>query len=479
MSEIQLNSKQQHAFDLVTQGKNVFITGSAGVGKSMVINHIREWCHCNKKRITVTATTGVAAANVNGITFHAWAGIGLGKSKKEEMSETELDHEIRKRAYYLRRNETAVKRYTDTDILVIDEVSMLDFSFVKKVNAIAKIIRKCSKPFGGIQLVLTGDFYQLGPVQKELKKTKFVFEDYCWDEMIQECVHLTEVYRQKSSDFVTMLHRLRVGDVDDEIVKKLQDTEKNKLTNDNGIIPTVLFCKKVDVELVNIRGLNKIDGKEHTFKAIDKFINDEAKELYRGSFTYPTTLTLKVGAQVMLIKNLDLENKLVNGSRGVVVSITEDDPIDCPGGSVLVRFADDTEYIIKPDSQQFTEDIVHGKELTDYESCYKEPIVLASRLQFPLRLAYALTVHKSQGLSIDYLHVDLRGAFCPGQAYVALSRATSFETLRVTNFTKKCIITSDKVKDFYKRIDEGVSTKRQREDRIETYFSKKSRRRSN
>lgn len=421
----------------------------------------------------VTATTGVAAANVNGITFHAWAGIGLGKSKSKNMSEVELDHENRTRAYYIERNEAALRRYETTSVLVIDEVSMMDYEFIKKVNAIAKIIRKCSEPFGGIQLVLTGDFYQLGPVQKDRKTTKFVFEDYCWGELIQECVHLTEVYRQKSLDFVTMLHRLRVGDVDEGIVKKLQATEKNKLTNDVGITPTVLFCKKVDVELMNTRGLNRLDGKEYVFKAIDNFHNDECKQLYKGSFTFPSTLTLKVGAQVMLINNLDLEKKLVNGSRGVVMSITEDDPIDCPGGSVLVKFSDGTERVIKPDSQKYTEDI----DTTRYKECftnqYVKPTVLASRMQLPLRLAYALTVHKSQGLSIDYLHVDLRGAFCPGQAYVALSRATSFETLRVTNFTKKCIITSDKVKDFYKRIDEGVSTKRQRVDRIEPYFSKK------
>lgn len=471
MSDVVLNNKQQYAFDLVTQGKNVFITGSAGVGKSLVISHIRDWCRDNNKKIMVTATTGVAAANVNGTTFHGWAGIGLGKSKKEKMSEQLLEHELRKRAYYLKRNEAAYSRYVDTDVLVIDEVSMLDFQFISKVNSIAKLLRKSSLPFGGIQLVFTGDFFQLGPVQKERKTTKFVFEDYIWSELMNECVHLTEVYRQKSNDFIAMLHKIRTGDIDDEIVKRIQSTSTNKLTNDLGIVPTVLFCKNVDVDVMNARGIARLEEKEYKFPAVDKYLNDTCKELYSGSFTYQSSLTLKVGAQVMLIKNLDVEKKLVNGSRGVITDIVDDDPVECPGGKVTVKFMDGTEHTIKPDAQKFTDDPSHKEKAHGFV----DPTVLASRIQFPLKLAYALTVHKAQGLSIDYLHVDLKGAFSPGQAYVALSRATSFDTLRVTNFSKKCVITSEQVKEFYKKLDNGgnVTAKRTKTDQIQTYFIKK------
>lgn len=461
-----LNEKQQHALDLVKNGKNVFITGSAGVGKSLIIEHIRNWCHDNNKNIMVTAMTGVAASNVNGTTLHGWAGIGLGQSKKNDMTSDELEHEIRKRCYYLKKNEAAYSRYIDTDLLIVDEVSMMDYRFIGKVNSIAKILRKSSMPFGGMQLVFTGDFFQLGPVQKDRKTTKFVFEDDIWNELMNECVHLTEVYRQKSTEFIDMLHRIRTGDIDDDLIKKIQNTASNKLQNDDGIAPTVLFCKNVNVDAMNLRGIATLKGKEHTFPAIDTFLDDTNKDLYNGAFTYAKSLTLKVGAQVMLIKNLDIEKKLVNGSRGVVTDIVEDDPITCPGGRVTVKFMDGREHIIKPDMQKFTDDPTQGST---------QAPVLAQRIQYPLKLAYALTIHKSQGLSIDYLHVDLSGAFSSGQAYVALSRATSFDTLRVSNFSKKCVITNQQVRDFYERIGRGDTTiKRPRTSgQIETYFSTK------
>lgn len=466
---MELNDKQKWALECVKNGKNVFITGSAGVGKSMLIKMIRDWCNLDGKKIMVTATTGVAAANVNGTTFHGWASIGLGKSKKDKMTEHEMEHEIRKRAYYLRRNEAAYDRYVSTDVLVIDEISMMDFKFITKVDKIAKVLRKSPKPFGGIQLVFTGDFFQLGPVQKERKNTKYIFEDCIFGDLIEECVHLTDVYRQKNSDFINMLHKIRVGDVTDEIVDAIQKTSTHQLTNDMGIYPTVLFCKNVDVDVMNARGIARLETPEFKFPAIDSYLNDDMKELYSGSFTYPQSLTLKVGAQVMLIKNLNVENGLVNGSRGVVTEIIDDDPVMCPGGKVTVKFMDGTEHTIIPDAQKFTDDPSHN------DVGFKEPTELAKRIQYPLKLAYALTVHKSQGLSIDYLHVDLKGAFSPGQAYVALSRATSFDTLRVTNFTKKCVITSEQVKNFYKKIDQkaSVSMKRDRPDSIDTYFSKK------
>lgn len=467
METITLNEKQKIALEKIKSGKNIFITGSAGVGKSLVIEHIRKWCRETDKKVMVTATTGVAAASVGGMTFHSWAGIGLGKSAKKNMTDEEKRLEISKRAHYIKRNDKAKERYKQTEILIIDEISMLDYAFVEKVNKIAKDIRKSQRPFGGIQLVLTGDFYQLGPIQKERKKTKYLFEDYVWDELIDESVHLTEVFRQRSLDFVTMLHKIRVGYVDKGMIQKLQSTSENKLENEYGIIPTILFCKNADVNAINIRGVNRLEGKEYNFKSIDTFQDDEIHAIYKNSFTYLEKVTLKVGAQVMLIKNLKIEEGLVNGSRGIVTEIIDDDPIDSPGGAVRVMFTDGNEHLIKPDAQEFKEEQEQHKDME-----YIEPVILASRTQFPLKLAYALTVHKAQGLTIDYLHVDLKGAFSPGQAYVALSRATSFDTLKVTNFSKKCVIASKQVNEFYVRIDSGENKKRERENTIEPYFKK-------
>lgn len=440
-----LNEKQEEVMEMVMEGKNVFITGVAGSGKSFLIKKIKEWADDNGKNTAITAMTGVAASNINGSTLHYWGGIGLGKSNGSEMEVA-----LKKSMYYIKRNKATLSRYTDTDILIVDEISMLDAEYITKLNALAKMIRRSPLPFGGIQLVFTGDFYQLGPI----KSKGFIFEDAIFDELLDVGIYLTKVYRQRNSDFIDMLHKIRVGNIDDAIVTTIQKTSTNKLENDMGIEPTLLFCKNVDVEAMNGRGIKNLDGKEYCFMASDNFTDDATKKHYGSLFTYPTSLVLKKGAQVMLLKNMDVENGLVNGSRGIITSINGSD-------SVMVKFMDGKEHEIKKIAQQFTD---NGTE------------VVASRQQFPLKLAYALTIHKSQGLSIDYLHVDVKGAFCHGQVYVALSRATSFDNLRVTNFQKGSITTSKKVCDYYKKFDNDATItypkKRKSESQINTYFKK-------
>lgn len=444
-----LNSKQEEAFNYVKEGYNTFITGSAGVGKSLLISKIKEWSMENGKQVAVTATTGVAAANVGGGTIHSWASIRLGKG------------EARKFAFYIKKSESKYERYLDTDILIIDEVSMGDFEYFTMFNQVAQIVRnKRGVPFGGIQLVLCGDFFQLGPVQKNRKDTRFIFEDLIWNDMVKKTVHLTEVYRQKNSEFIDMLHKIRVGDIDDEIVNKIKSTEQHKLVNENGIRPTILFCKNVDVDAINLTGLKQLETEEHKFKGTTYFEDDDYKKLYEKSFTLSEELALKEGAQVMLIQNLDVPAGLVNGSRGVVTKIYKKDDPEYPTGGVQVQFANGILKTLMPFKQGFKDD---NATMEDPDRAY--------RVQYPLKLAYALTIHKSQGLSIDFLEIDLKGCFAAGQAYVALSRATSFDTLRVRNFNKKCVITSPVVKRFYNQLENG-GPKRKIEGPLEAMFKK-------
>jgi ATP-dependent DNA helicase PIF1 len=446
MVTITLNKQQQHALDLVKTGKNVFITGSAGVGKSLLISKICDWGNECDKTICVTAMTGVAAANIGGATFHSWSGMGLGKA------------DVRKHAFYIRKNKMVRDRYESTDILIIDEISAMDYEYFSKVNGVAQLVLgKLSAVFGGIQVVVCGDFFQLGPVQKG-KKLKYLFEDVVWDRVIDETVHLTEVYRQTNQDFIEMLHRIRVGDVTDEIATKIVSTAGHSLENDIGIKPTILYCRNADVDAINTNSIRKLDGELNTFSGVDYFASDAYKKLYEKSFTLPKTLELKVGAQVMLIVNLNVFGKLVNGARGVVVKIQkmgedetcdghdedEDDVTKSATGGVWVRFMTGATVLITPFKQGFKDD-----------NAPPDGPDRVSRTQYPLRLAYALTIHKSQGLSIDYLEVDVRGCFAPGQCYVALSRATSFETLRVRNFEKRCVITSPVVNAFYDKMKCG------------------------
>lgn len=436
-----LNDEQIKAFEMVKNGLNVFVTGPAGTGKTLFIDEIRDYGLNAKKRVSVTAMTGVAAANVNGSTLHSWAAIGLGKS------------EPRKHAFYIKKNIPAYERYIKTDILVVDEISMADYEYIKKLDDVAKIVRKnVRKPFGGIQLVFAGDFFQLGPVQKS-KETKFLFEDLVWSNIIDKCVHFTKIYRQRNNEFAEMLQKIRVGEVTDEICNKIDSTKNHKLCDKNGVKPTLLFCRNVDVDAINETSIAKIDGEVFVNKSIDYYKDDNYKKLFEKSFKTQPVLKLKIGAQVMLLTNLNVEEGLVNGSRGVVTKFVRAksehdvegcDPAEYTGAvkGVLVKFSNDIFEEIRPYTQ----------ECKDEHDSPDDP-AKASRIQFPLRLAYALTIHKSQGLSIDSLEIDMRGCFTHGQAYVALSRATSFENLRVRNFSKSCIITSEKVKNFYKDFD--------------------------
>lgn len=448
---IQLNAKQQQALDFVKEGHNTFITGSAGVGKSILIDRIKEWAAETGKGVAVTATTGIAASNINGSTIYSWGSIRLGKGEPGKF------------AYYIKKDETKLSRYLDTDILVIDEVSMADFEYFMTLNLVAQIVRGArGVPFGGIQIVVCGDFFQLGPVQKDRKKTKFIFEDRVWADMVTKTVHLTQVYRQKNSDFIDMLHKIRVGDVSDDIVSRIKATEQHKLKNEHGIKPTVLFCRNVDVDALNDAGLRQLDGEEFEYKSNTFFENDDYKRLYEKSFTVLDELTLKVGAQVMLIQNLSVEGGLVNGSRGVVTEIIPKGNDEFPTGGVMVEFMNGVKRMLQPFKQVFKDD---NASIDGPERAY--------RIQYPLKLAYALTIHKSQGLSIDFLEIDLRGCFAAGQAYVALSRATSFETLRAKNFSKRSVITSETVKAYYENVDKN-GPKRKHEGPIEKLFSKRT-----
>jgi ATP-dependent DNA helicase PIF1 len=312
--------------------------------------------------------------------------------------------------------------------------------------------------------VFCGDFYQLGPVQPD-KETKFLFEDQVWGQTIDASVYLTEVYRQTESDFVSMLHRIRVGDVDNDMIKKISATSAHALHNKLGIKPTTLFCMNKDVDAINKASLDRLKtAAKVELPHYDYFENDAYKKLYEKSFTLPKDLELKVGAQVMLLININTEDGLVNGSRGVVVGMfdqlaDEDKGLVDENGKMFDRppydgikvlFLDGKTRIIKAHKQAFKDGDDGSSDMPDR----------AYRIQYPLKLAYALTIHKSQGLSIDYLEVDLRGSFCPGQAYVALSRATSFKNLRVKNFSARAVITSGVVKKFYGNISLGEKRER-------------------
>ena len=420
-----MDDVQKRALDLVVNKReNIFLTGAAGTGKSFTIHEIAKTLRGLGKRVDITATTGVAAENIGGQTLHSWAGFGLGKHGS-----------VSKALKVINKRDDVLYSWKFTDVLIIDEVSMLDVDYFCLLDKVGRKLRSSSNssvsskrdarghlkspslPFGGIQLLLSGDFFQLPPISG-----RFIFEVDIWYRVVRDnVVVLEKVYRQQSDlPFVEMLMALRDGTITDEQIKVLQATAtKRRSVKSGDICPTRLFCRRVDVASRNLTELSKLPGQEYVLVAQSRGKNNKTH-----NFRYPETIRIKVYAQVMLLQNM-MSVGLVNGSRGVVVKVDED--------AVHVHFMNGLTYPITR-VEESSED---GKN---------------TRAQFPLQLAWCITVHRAQGLSIDLLDVDMRGCFAPAQSYVALSRSRTLDGLRVFNFDRSAVKTSDKVSIYYNSV---------------------------
>lgn len=410
---MKLDELQSVAFSLLKRGKNVLVTGPGGCGKSSLVKFVVCDYLSNGKNVGVTSTTGHSAVLIGGCTLHSFLGIGLG-----DLSKDLLLHQIR-------INAKKLNVWTTVELLVIDEVSMLDSELFDKLNYLAKILRNNELPFGGIQLLLSGDFYQL-PV---VKSGRFVFEADSWNECVEDVVVLTSVKRQANSVFRNMLNRLRVGDGSPEDFAFLEQLGKKK-ESDLSIRPTKLFCLNSDVDAINSMELEKLDGPVYVYhlqvlKVCKQSPNFDASKLCNA----PETLKLCVGAEVILLSNNDVKNGLVNGRRGTVVGFSNKQLPE-------VKFFDGVKKSID----------FHKWEIKE------EGKVVAAVFQIPLRLAYAITIHKSQGMTLESASIDLNGVFESGQAYVALSRVKSADNLIVRNASKQSFKVHPKAKQFYESL---------------------------
>ena len=412
---------QREVLNKTLNGCSVLISGSAGTGKSFLTRHIITQLKLKNgtKNIGVVAPTGIAASNIDGTTIHAWAGIGIG--------EGDIDALIKK----VRSNKPAYQRWKSTRALIIDEISMLDGDLFTKLNNIAQAIRSNSRPFGGIQLILVGDFYQLPPVQ--VKENGFAFECDAWnDARIQKC-ELTEVIRQKGDDkFIEVLNKIRVGQCPDYIVDILEKCHvDNKPPPTDGIIPTKLYCMNRDVDRENSFHLERLPESSKIYKATDLFgpgtpFGAEQKLTEMLDKKMQRTLELKIGAQVMLTKNM-VDFNLVNGSRGIVHDFAEH-------GAPIVKFANGV--IMTMERHEIEQKFITAK---------------CTRSQYPLKLGWALTIHKAQGSTIERAEIQVSGAFAAGQTYVAVSRCTTLNGMWIAGdkITKRHIFIDPKVVNFY------------------------------
>ncbi|XP_029474211.1 ATP-dependent DNA helicase PIF1-like isoform X3 [Rhinatrema bivittatum] len=312
--------------------------------------------------------------------------------------------------------------------LIIDEISMVEGEFFDKLEAVARAVRRREDPFGGIHLIISGDFLQLPPVMKTSEKTKFCFQAKSWKKCIQLNMELTEVRRQTEKTFISLLQAIRLGMCPEEVAHQLMKTATNKIEQD-GILATRLCTHKDDVELTNVRRLQQLPGEIHTFEALDS--DPVLVKTIDAHSPVAQFIQLKKGAQVMLTKNLDVSRGLVNGARGVVVGFQPEGK-----GMPNVRFLCGVTEVIKPECWIFK-----GRNG-----------VLLSRKQLPLKLAWAISIHKSQGMSLDCVEISLARVFESGQAYVALSRARSLQGLRVMDFDPKVVRADPHVLQFYSRL---------------------------
>lgn len=512
LSAIFLSSEQRRILDMVVrERRNVFFTGAAGTGKSVllrkIIQDLKRKYRKNPNYVAVTASTGLAACNIGGITLHSFAGIGLGTEP--------VDRLLTK----VRRNRKILQRWKDVKVLIIDELSMVDGVLLDKLNELAqRLRRKRELPFGGIQIVMTGDFFQLPPVMKESDDVKFAFEADSWRDIVDDTMVLTQVFRQKDDRFSSMLNEMRRGEMSEETIRTLQSLSRPPKLRD-GISPTQLFPRRYEVDKSNQAKLREIRSKTVTYTCDDQYANSEAEQMFNlDNLMAVSTLPLKKGAQVMMIKNVD--ETLVNGSLGKVLGfmsessfkLMQDDIAVLPSQEVDVSTSsdDDKDEVIKAEkkkkpskesSEQIPDDVygipsddevemdpqnVNWKRKRARTAMLahdaknvgtKYPLVrfyltdgttrdvlvqpetwvcqnlegrdVASRTQVPLILAWALSIHKAQGQTLEYVKINLASTFEKGQAYVAVSRATTLSGLQILGFSKSKVMVHKKVVDFY------------------------------
>ena len=433
-----LNPEQLAALQAVKKGRNIFLTGAGGTGKSHTIRAITEWAANAGIRCAVTAMTGCAALLLNyegGVrakTLHSWAGVGLARETPAELAEV------------VDRNRRAKRRWIDTKLLIVDEVSMMTPDFLEKLDLISRRIRRNPQgKFGGLQIVFAGDFCQLPPVQKEGTDMQFVFQCPSWAELIDETHNLMQIVRQSDPVFQRLLTEARMGALSAESLTVLE-SRMNLDWGENEIRPTLLFSRNSEVDKINRINMEALEGERHFYepktvvmeKNSARFTSITDPDVQRGlakldtDAPYDSKLELCIGAQVMLITNLDQEGGLVNGSRGVVTGFTG-------GGLPMVRFLTFTEPVI-----------------IDRANWWLAEPDNIGRSQIPLKVAYALTIHKSQGSTLDSALVDIgSNTFEFGQAYVALSRCRSLEGLHVWKLDPRKIVCHPAVRAFY----EGLS----------------------
>jgi len=393
---------QAEALSILKLGVNVFLTGEPGAGKTHTINEYIRWLRERGVEPAVTASTGIAATHVGGMTIHSWSGIGI----KKNVTDWDIEN--------IQSREKTALRIVHSKVLIIDEISMLDAATLESVDRVLRSLRRRpmmpEEPFGGLQVIFVGDFFQLPPVSRG-EAALFCFASNAWKEANPVVCYLSEQHRQEDGKYLDLLNAVRQGDVQEHH----RETLRGRMQIEKKVKATRLHTHNAEADRHNDDSLSKVEGNAHVFHMTSRGARSLVEGLKQNCLS-PETLTLKEGASVMFTRN-NFEEGYVNGTLGEVVGFA-------PNGYPIVKTKTGRRIEAAPGEWSITDG----------------PKILAQVTQIPLRLAWAITVHKSQGMSLDAAVIDLSQAFEYGQGYVALSRVRSLEGLFLSGFNDRALM---------------------------------------
>lgn len=434
-----LNAEQRRVLFLVHKGHSVFFTGGAGVGKTYLLRQLFK--SLDPSGTARTASTGLAATHIQGTTLHHFAGGGA------------LDDDVAGVVARIRRKPDVIMRWRSTRTLVIDEISMVDADLFDRLEHVARVIREDERPWGGLQLIVSGDFLQLPPVSSG--EPKFAFEALSWKRSVPHCISLQQVYRQADPVFAQLLNEVRMGFCSDVAVRLLSqrvvrmgDAERElvEAVKDGRDVGTALMPLRAQVQQVNERALREATGETRVFAAQDRGWTSECSDSVFGA---KQQLILKEGAQVILTKTISSSEGLVNGATGIVT-----------------RFEDKTGFPLV----LFSTTRGQGAVLVEPATWHvKLGSSTASRQQLPLDTAWAISIHKSQGMTLERVDAALGKVFEYGQAYVALSRARTLDGLRLVGENidlKRVVKANPKCVAFYQQLGKPIGVQLSRDDKV-------------
>ncbi|MBU6321641.1 MAG: AAA family ATPase [Patescibacteria group bacterium] len=391
---------QREALAILKTGANVFLTGEPGAGKTFVVNEYVRWLRASGIEPAITAATGIAATHISGMTLHSWSGIGVA----DALSVADIDR--------IAQKEPVARRVGKAKVLIIDEVSMLSAAVLDAADAVCREVRRADAPFGGLSLVLVGDFFQLPPVSRGRDPSvRFCYESAAWQALNPIACYLSEQHRQEDAAFLDILSAMRASAVEELHYERLSARRASAPPAD----APRLYSHNADVDRENAAELAKLPGAAKVYRMTASGRENLVEALKRGCLS-PETLELKEGAEVMFTKNSP-QGRYANGTLGRVAGF------DSESGYPIVETRQGSAIVADPMEWQVVED---GK-------------VRASIAQIPLRLAYAMTVHKSQGMSMDAAAIDLARAFEYGQGYVALSRVRTLDGLHLLGLNARAL----------------------------------------